>query len=63
MKTPAAVVISELGVRPLARSLGLSPSAVIKWRKRSGFVPPKHHKRILELAEGRLSYEDLVVGR
>ena len=63
MKTPAEVVISELGVRPLARSLGLVPSAVTQWRKRTGFVPQKYHKQILELADGRLTIEDLALGR
>jgi len=63
-QSPADVVIEELGVRPLARALKIHPSAPIKWRKRhNGSVPHYHHKRIIELAEGRITTNDLVYGR
>lgn len=62
--TPADVVTEVLGVRPLARELGLSPSTVAKWKKRyQGRIPSEHHLRILELADGKISADDLVYGR
>lgn len=63
--TPAEVVIKELGIRKLARDLGLkSPSAVSHWRNRGGgLVPSRYHPRIIELADGRISAEDLIYGR
>jgi hypothetical protein len=51
-----------LGVRPLARKLHISPSAICKWR-RTGLVPNTYHRKILELAEGRLTADDLIYGR
>jgi len=63
MKTPAEVVIELLGVRPLARSLGVVPATVINWRERGGTVPSKYHVRLIELAEGKLTTGDLVYGR
>ena len=62
MKTPAEVVIAELGVRPLARSLGISPSTVLKWRERGGLVPSRYHLKILELSNNFLNADDLVHG-
>lgn len=62
--TPAEVVISELGVRPLARGLKIkAPSTVVRWRERGGNVPSKYHKDIIILAGGRISPKDLVYGR
>ena len=63
MQTPAEVVISVLGVRPLARSLGIVPSAIIKWRERSGIIPSRYHKKIIELSQGEITPNDLVLGR
>ena len=63
MKTPAEVVIEHLGVRPLARSLNIVPTTVIKWRERGGEIPSRYHKRIIELSEGEITPNDLVYGR
>ena len=63
MKTPAEVVIAVLGVRPLARSLGVVPATVINWRERGGTVPSKYHVRLIELSEGEITAGDLVYGR
>jgi hypothetical protein len=60
---PAEVVTQELGVRPLARQLGIAPSTVGKWKERTGGIPSVYHKRIIELAEGRITADDLVFGR
>jgi len=62
-QSPAEVVINELGIRPLARALGLAPSTPIQWRKRHGGIPHQHHRKILELGEGRITTDDLVLGR
>lgn len=51
-KSPAAAVIERLGVRPLARELGLTPGAVSKWQ-RKGLVPAKYHIAILAIARKR----------
>ena len=61
--TPADVVILELGVRPLARNLGCSPSCITRWRTRGGSVPSRWYEKIMELSEGRVTAEDLVSGR
>jgi hypothetical protein len=63
MKTPAEIVIETLGVRPLARSLNISPSTVLKWRDRTGKIPSKYQARIIELANGKISAADMVYGR
>ena len=63
MKTPADTVIDVLGVRGLARSLQIAPSTVIRWRDRGGTVPSKYHIRIIDLAQGKISTDDLVYGR
>lgn len=63
MQTPAEVVIKELGIRPLARSLSISPSTVLRWRERSGLIPSHYHRAIINLAQGRIGADDLVYGR
>lgn len=63
MKTPAEVVIEELGIRPLARSLGIVPTTVLRWREKEGMVPSRYHQRIIALSKGRLNAEDMVYGR
>lgn len=63
VKTPAETVIEELGVRGLARSLEIAPSTIIRWRDRGGNVPSKYHVRIIDLAAGKISTDDLVYGR
>jgi hypothetical protein len=63
MQTPAEVVIKELGVRPLARSLDIAPSTVLKWRERNGLVPALYHRKIIQLSLGRITPNDLVNGR
>ena len=63
MQTPAEVVIEVMGVRPLARSLGVVPATVINWRERGGNVPSKYHVRLIELSEGEITAGDLVYGR
>lgn len=52
MRKPATVVTELLGVRALARHLGLTPGAVSKW-KNTGLVPSKHHEKILDFAKAR----------
>lgn len=47
--SPAQYVCKLLGVRALARELGLSPGAVSKWQHK-GTVPSDYHLRILEIA-------------
>ena len=64
-KTPADVVIEELGIRPLARALDRNPTTVLRWRD-SGLVPSTYHADILKLAakQGKtLTADDLVLGR
>jgi len=61
-RTPAEVVINHLGVRPLARSLGIAPSAVMQWKK-SGKVPSKYHIKIIELSDGIVDPIALIYGR
>ncbi len=64
--TPAEVVIHELGVRPLARKLGVTPGCISKWKSRGGAVPDDYKIRIIEIArqEGRvITSDDLVYGR
>lgn len=61
--TPAEVVTSKFGVRPLARKLGCTPSCVVRWETRGGQVPQKWHKDIIELAKGEITAEDLIYGR
>jgi hypothetical protein len=63
MQTPAEVVTEVLGVRPLARSLGIVPSAVLRWRERGGEIPSRYHKQIIELSDGKITPNDLVYGR
>lgn len=62
---PAQVVTQELGVRPLARLLGLDPKAIMRWKDR-GLVPADYHKQVIIVAESQgvtISPEDLVHGR
>lgn len=62
--TPAKIVRKLFGTRPLARLLGLTPDALLKW-DRNGRVPSKHHERLLELAREkrlRLTAEMLISG-
>lgn len=61
--SPAEVVIEELGVRPLARELGVSPGCIVRWRTRGGKVPHQYHVRICEIANGSVTPDDLVFGR
>ncbi len=61
--TPAEVVIKELGVRPLARKLGVTPGCITRWRTRGGSVPHDYQARLIEFAEGRITTDDLVYGR
>ncbi len=64
--TPAEVVIHELGVRPLARKLGITPGCISKWKSRGGSVPDDQKIRIIEIArqEGKvITSDDLVYGR
>lgn len=63
MKTPAELVIETLGVRPLARQLHISPSTILRWREREGRIPSQYYKPILQLADGKLTSDDLVYGR
>lgn len=63
-RTPAEIVTDVLGVRPLARQLEVSPSTVVKWKvRREGRIPSVYHRKILELAGGALTANDLVYGR
>jgi hypothetical protein len=62
--TPAQVVVGTLGQRALARELGIPQSTVWRWTKTPhGLVPSQHHRRILKLARGAISADDLVHGR
>ena len=61
--TPAALVHQTLGVRPLARALNRTPATVQKWIKGRGLVPAKYHRKILEMADGKLTPHDLIYGR
>jgi len=61
--TPADVVLAELGVRGLARQLGIDPSTVIRWRQGKGNIPSRYHRQIIELADGKVSTKELVFGR
>jgi len=61
--TPADVVMAELGVRGLARILDVAPSTICRWRRGQGNVPSGYHKKILEIADGKITADDLVYGR
>lgn len=70
--SPAEYVIFIFnGVRATARALGVSPSAVSKWRKPDsngviGIIPARAHIKILEAAEHQgldLTPHDLIYGR
>lgn len=61
--TPAKLVHSILGVRPLARALNRTPATVQKWDSGKGLVPAKYHRKIIELAAGKLTPHDLIYGR
>lgn len=61
--SPAEVVIEELGVRPLARELGVTPGCIVRWRTRGGNVPHQYHVRICEIGKGCITPNDLVHGR
>lgn len=58
--TPAQVVKHELGVRPLAKQLGCTPSCIAKWGDK---VPQNWHQQILEIADGKVTAQDLIYGR
>lgn len=62
-KTPYEVVTEELGVRPLARALQVHKSTVCRWRHAKQGIPKLYFNRIMRLADGRISLEDLVYGR
>ena len=63
---PAEYVVHVLdGVRPAARALGYSPSAISNWRK-SGEVPTRARKIILDYARKKeldINAHDLQHGR
>lgn len=69
--SPARVVMTLLGIRPLARELGINPYTVQRWDKppplgRGGRVPSEYHVPLLELARRsrvKLTPNDLVLGR
>jgi hypothetical protein len=64
--TPAEVVTTELGVRPLARELGVTPGCITKWRTRGGSVPDGYKIRIIEIAKKAgivITMDELVRGR
>jgi hypothetical protein len=61
--SPAEVVIEMFGVRPLAKSLGIAPSSILRWREREGRIPGKYHVELIEMSKGRLSADDVVFGR
>lgn len=49
---PAEYVIHTLGgVRPAARELGYSPSAISRWRTTGGDVPTRARRIILDYAK------------
>lgn len=63
--SPADLVISQFGVRPLSRELGLSPSSVQRWRE-SGRVPQHHFQKIVSLSKDSddpITLHDLINGR
>lgn len=62
--TPARYVCRLLGVRALARELGLSPGAVSKWQT-LGLVPSQYHVAILMIARKkrkRITERNLIHG-
>lgn len=61
-QTPADIVISHYGVRPLARRLGLAPSTILRWRERNK-IPIDYHMRLINDSEGEINAHDLVFGR
>ena len=61
-QTPAEVVLSLLGIRPLARQLKIDPTTVQRWKKK-GMIPSEYHVDILALGGGELTSDDLVYGR
>lgn len=62
LQKPPDAVIDELGVRPLARNLGVSTSTIYYWQ-RDGHVPSRHHQAIIKLGAGKVTMEDLIYGR
>ncbi len=48
------------GVRVTAERLGLTPDAVHRWLRRQNGPSVKHIMQILKLADGGLTWEDIV---
>ena len=44
------LVVELGGSRKIAAELGLRPSAIRNWSY-DGYIPPKHHSRIIKLAK------------
>lgn len=58
--TPVQVVKRELGVRPLARHLGITARTICRW---GDDVPSHHQSAILALAGGRITADEIINGR
>lgn len=63
-RKPSAFIewVNEYGGRRLAKVLGIDPSTISHWR--GGRVLPKaeHMKKIVELSEGRVTYDHIIDG-
>ena len=60
---PIALVLKVFGgTRATARAIGITPSAVSQWNK-GGAIPFASAMKIIHVAKGRLSANDLMFGR
>lgn len=60
---PIALVLKLFGgTRATARAIGITPSAVSQWNK-GGAIPFASAMKIIRIAKGRLSANDLMFGR
>lgn len=66
--TPAECVLKFMGMTAAARSVGKSNSTVWRWAQprpagSGGNVPSRHHAKLIKDAKGKLTLEDMVLGR
>jgi hypothetical protein len=63
-KQKPAIIIKEMfGVRPLARTLGVTPAVIVRWEDH---IPVRYQRRIMELCEDagvKFTERDMIWGR
>lgn len=59
MSTSLSAFIAELGDTEISRRLGVPLRTVQSWRRRERTPRPQQAKALIDLAEGRLSFESV----